>query len=143
MPSTLYTATATAWGGREGRVESTDRRVALQLSVPKALGGDDGQGTNPEQLFAAGYAACFHSALKAAARQEKIDVVESAVSVTVGMVGGLAEGIDLTVRIEAELPDVPDDQARNLLAAAHRGCPYSRATQGNVAAELVLVQTDD
>ncbi|WP_084550555.1 Ohr family peroxiredoxin [Actinomadura rifamycini] len=94
MPSTLYTATATAWGGREGRVESTDRRVALDLSVPKALGGDDGRGTNPEQLFAAGYAACFHSALKAAARQEKIDVAESAVSVTVGMVGGLAETDD-------------------------------------------------
>lgn len=143
MPPTFYTATATAWGGREGRVESSDRRLSAQLSVPAALGGDDGPGTNPEQLFAAGYAACFHSALKALARQQKIDVAESAVSVTVGMTGGLAEGIDLTVRIEAELPGVAHAPAEALLAAAHQACPYSRATRGNIDAELVLSKTDD
>jgi Ohr subfamily peroxiredoxin len=143
MPPTLYTATATAWGGRAGRVESTDQRLAAQLSVPGALGGDDGPGTNPEQLFAAGYAACFHNALKAIARQQKLDVEESAVSVTVGMVGGVAEGIDLTVRIEADIPAVPHDRAEALLAATHELCPYSRATRGNIAAELVLTGTHE
>lgn len=143
MPETLYSATATAWGGRDGRVESTDKRIDLQLSIPKALGGDDGPGTNPEQMFASGYAACFHSALKAIARQQKVDVSQSAVSVTIGMVGSLSEGIDLTARIEAELPGVEPDTARALLDAAHQGCPYSRATRGNITAELVLVDSDD
>ncbi len=76
--STLYEATATAWGGRDGRVSSSDDRVDLNLSIPKGMGGDDGPGTNPEQLFAAGYAACFHSALKAIARSQKVDVADSA-----------------------------------------------------------------
>jgi Ohr subfamily peroxiredoxin len=143
MPDTLYSATATAWGGRDGRVESTDKRIDLQLSVPKALGGDDGPGTNPEQMFASGYAACFHSALKAIARQQKVDVSQSAVSVTIGMVGSLAEGIDLAARIEAELPGVDPDTARALLDAAHQGCPYSRATRANITTELVLVDSDE
>lgn len=143
MPDTLYSATATAWGGRDGRVESTDQRIALQLSVPKALGGDDGPGTNPEQMFASGYAACFHSALKAIARQQKVDVSHSAVSVTIGMTGSLAEGIDLTATIEAELPGVDPGTARALLDAAHQGCPYSRATRGNIATELILATSDE
>jgi Ohr subfamily peroxiredoxin len=143
MPDTLYSATATAWGGRDGRVESTDKRIALQLSVPKALGGDDGPGTNPEQMFASGYAACFHSALKAIARQQKVDVSQSAVSVTIGMVGSLTEGIDLTATIEAELPGVDPETARALLDAAHQGCPYSRATRGNIKAEVILVDSDE
>src|ERR1700712_417614 len=112
MPDTLYSATATAWGGREGRVESSDQRVGLQLSIPKAMGGDDGPGTNPEQLFASGYAACFHSALRAIARQQKVDVTDSAVSVTIGMVGGLEQGIDLTARIEAQIPNVDREVAK-------------------------------
>jgi Ohr subfamily peroxiredoxin len=143
MTDTLYSTTATAWGGREGRVESADKRLEVQLSVPKALGGDDGPGTNPEQMFAAGYAACFHSALRAIARQQKVDVSESAVSVTISMVGSLAEGIDLAATIEAELPGVERDTALALLAAAHQGCPYSRATRGNIRAELTLVDTED
>jgi len=143
MTDTLYSTTATAWGGREGRVESADKRLGMQLSVPKVLGGDDGPGTNPEQMFAAGYAACFHSALRAIARQQKVDVSESAVSVTIGMVGSLAGGIDLTARIEAELPGVGRDTAQALLEAAHQGCPYSRATRGNIRAELTLVDNED
>jgi osmotically inducible protein OsmC len=143
MPDTLYSATATAWGGREGRVESSDQRVGLQLSIPKAMGGDDGPGTNPEQLFASGYAACFHSALRAIARQQKVDVTDSAVSVTIGMVGGLEQGIDLTARIEAQIPNVDREVAKALLDAAHQGCPYSRATRGNIAAEVVLLADED
>ncbi|MGI3780688.1 MAG: organic hydroperoxide resistance protein [Janthinobacterium lividum] len=142
MPDTLYSATATAWGGREGHVESTDKRVDLQLSVPKSLGGDDGAGTNPEQMFAAGYAACFHSALKAIGRSQKLDVSESAVTVTISMVGSLTEGIDLAARIEAELPGLDREAAQSLLEAAHAGCPYSRATRGNIEASISLVDSE-
>ncbi|WP_380173747.1 organic hydroperoxide resistance protein [Kineococcus sp. DHX-1] len=141
--STLYEATATAWGGRDGRVSSSDDRVDLNLSTPKGMGGDDGPGTNPEQLFAAGYAACFHSALKAIARSQKVDVADSAVSVTVGVTGGLAQGIDLAVTIEAQLPGVEEQVARGLLDAAHQTCPYSRATRGNVVQDVRLVTDED
>lgn len=143
MAETLYSATATAWGGREGRVQSADNRVDLQLSVPKPLGGDDGPGTNPEQLFASGYAACFHSALKALGRQQGLDLTESAVSVTIGMTGSLSAGIDLAARIEAEIPGVEAGTARALLDAAHQTCPYSRATKGNIVTEVVLAAAED
>lgn len=142
MP-TMYEATATAWGGRDGRVSSSDDRLDLSLSIPKGMGGDDGPGTNPEQMFAAGYAACFHSALKGIARMRKLDISESAVSVTVGVTGGMSEGIDLAVKIEAQLPGLEETVARDLLDAAHATCPYSRATRGNVAQELVLVTDED
>jgi Ohr subfamily peroxiredoxin len=139
MPDTIYSATSTAWGGREGRVASDDGRVDLALSIPKSMGGDDGPGTNPEQLFAAGYAACFHSALRAIARAERVDVSNSAVSVTVRLVGDLAAGeIGLAARIEAELPGVDYATSQSLLDATHQLCPYSRATRGNIHAELVL-----
>ncbi|MEZ0165397.1 organic hydroperoxide resistance protein [Kineococcus sp. LSe6-4] len=141
--STLYEATATAWGGRDGRVSSSDDRVDLSLSIPRGMGGDDGPGTNPEQLFAAGYAACFHSALKAIARAQKVDVTDSAVSVTVGVTGGLSQGIDLAVTIEAQLPGVDEQVARGLLDAAHQTCPYSRATRGNVRQDVRLVSDED
>ena len=141
--ATMYEATATAWGGRDGRVSSSDDRLDVSLSIPKGMGGDDGPGTNPEQMFAAGYAACFHSALKGIARMRKVDVSESAVSVTVGVTGGMAEGIDLAVKIEAQLPGLEESVARELLDAAHQTCPYSRATRGNVVQELVLVTDED
>ncbi|WP_432543745.1 organic hydroperoxide resistance protein [Kineococcus sp. SYSU DK002] len=141
--ATMYEATATAWGGRDGRVSSSDDRVDLNLSIPAGMGGDDGPGTNPEQLFAAGYAACFHSALKAVARSRKLDVSESAVSVTVAVTGGLAEGIDLAVTIEAHLPGLDPEAAQSLLDTAHQTCPYSRATRGNVQSQLRLVTDED
>jgi Ohr subfamily peroxiredoxin len=142
MADTLYSATATAWGGRDGRVESSDRRVELQLSIPGSMGGDDGPGTNPEQLFATGYAACFHSALKAVARQQKVDVSDSAVSVTISLVGALPE-LSLAARIEAQLPGVDRPTGEKLLQAAHQVCPYSRATRGNIEAELALLDDED
>lgn len=134
--SALYEATSTAWGGREGRVASEDGRVDLNLSVPKGLGGDDGPGTNPEELFATGYAACFHSALKLVAGQQKIDVKDSAVSVTVALDGGPSEGFNLSGRIEAELPGLDQETADKLVHAAHEVCPYSRATRGNIDVEV-------
>ncbi len=139
MGDALYEATSTAWGGREGRVESSDGRVKLDLSVPKGLGGDDGPGTNPEQLFATGYAACFHSALKLVARNAKVDITDSAVSVSVALVGSPATGLDLAVRIEAELPGVDPAVASGLLDQADAVCPYSRATRGNVSHLVSLV----
>lgn len=141
--ATMYEATATAWGGRDGRVSSSDDRLDVNLSIPRGMGGDDGPGTNPEQMFAAGYAACFHSALKAIARARKLDVAESAVSVTVAVTGGLQEGIDLAVTIEAQLPSLEEAVARELLDAAHATCPYSRATRGNVVQTLHLVTDED
>jgi lipoyl-dependent peroxiredoxin len=138
MADQLYSATATSWGGRDGRVVSSDKRVDLALSIPKGLGGDDGPGSNPEQLFAAGYSACFHSALKLIARQRKVDVAGSAVSVTVG----LNADFTLSVRIEGQIPGVDAAAARELLAAAHGVCPYSKATHGNIVAEIVVAEDD-
>lgn len=136
----VYAATATAWGGREGHAASSDGRLDLHLSVPAAMGGDDGPGTNPEQMLATGWAACFHQALKGAARARKADVSESAVTVTVGLERSDA-GFDLAARIEAEVPGVDPATAQDLLAAAHAACPYSRATRGNIRQEVVLVDS--
>jgi osmotically inducible protein OsmC len=138
MGDTLYSALATAWGGREGRVATSDNKLSLQLSFPKELGGD-GVGTNPEQLFAAGYSACFHSALKLIAAQRNIDVSESAVSVTVNLLGG--DGFSIGAKIEAELPGIDHESALDLVAAAHEVCPYSKATRGNIPVELSVTQS--
>lgn len=141
MSDTIYTTTATSWGGRDGKVATDDARLTVSLSMPEALGGDNGPGTNPEQLFAAGYAACFHSGLRLVAGAKKLDVRESAISVTVSMVGSLAEGrLGLAARIEAQLPGVDPEAARELLEATHQVCPYSNATRGNVPVELVLIE---
>ncbi len=123
MTTTIYSATSTAWGGREGRVASSDNRVDLQLSIPKGLGGDDGSGTNPDQLFATGYAACFHSALKAVARGKKADVTDSAVSVTIELLRDDEGAIGLGARIEAQIPGLERATAQELLEAAHAMCP--------------------
>ncbi|WP_261555051.1 organic hydroperoxide resistance protein [Frankia tisae] len=142
MTTAIYSATSTAWGGREGRVASSDNRVDLQLSIPKGVGGDDGPGTNPEQLFATGYAACFHSALKAVARGKKADVTDSAVSVTIELLRDDEGAVSLGARIEAQIPGLERATAQELLEAAHAMCPYSRATKGNIPSEVVLVDND-
>lgn len=143
MADPIYSATSTAWGGREGRAASEDGRVDVTLSIPKSMGGDDGPGTNPEQLFATGYAACFHSALKSVARRERIDLSDSAVSVTISLVGSLAAGLDLAARIEAQIGGIDPEVAHRLLAAAHATCPYSRATRNNISQEVILLGADD
>ncbi len=140
MSDALYSATSTAWGGREGRVVSSDERLDLQLSIPASIGGDDGPGTNPEQLFATGWAACFHSALKVVARQQKADVSESAVSVTVSLVMNTEGGFDIAGHIEAELPGLDHATASALVAEAHKVCPYSRATRNNITVEVSSVE---
>ena len=143
MADSIYSTTSTAWGGREGRASSEDGRVDVTLSVPKEMGGDAGPGTNPEQLFATGYAACFHSALKGAARRAKVDISDSAVSVTISLVGPGPGSIDLAARIEAQIGGVDRAVALELLKTAHTICPYSRATRNNISQEVVLLDDAD
>lgn len=133
----LYTAVATATGGRDGRAKSDDGVLDLALVPPKSLGGAGAAGTNPEQLFAAGYAGCFGSAIGAVARAKKITT--GSVSVTAKVTLGTAgQGYGLAVELEASLPDLPRDQAEALVAAAHQVCPYSNATRGNIVVDVKL-----
>ncbi|TFD29709.1 organic hydroperoxide resistance protein [Cryobacterium cryoconiti] len=141
--TTVYTASATSWGGRSGKVVTSDNKLQLDLSIPAEMGGDNGPGTNPEQLFASGWAACFHNALKGVARQQKLDVADSAVTLTVNLIGGMATGFDFEVTIEAQLPGIDEATAQAALEAAHQVCPYSRATRGNIAVNLVVVSDED
>ncbi len=127
----LYTATATATGGRAGRSTSSDNILDVALAAPTELGGPGGA-TNPEQLFAAGYAACFQSALGVVARRYKVDITGSAVTadVTLGSIEGGAYG--LKVALHTSLPGVEADVAQKLVDGAHQVCPYSNATRGNI-----------
>ncbi|UYQ65162.1 organic hydroperoxide resistance protein [Streptomyces peucetius] len=134
----LYTAVATA-NGREGRAVSTDGRIDLPLAFPAALGGN-GQGTNPEQLFAAGYAACFASAMGAIGRQEKIDVKDVSVTAEVSIGKDDTDGgFALSVVMRVELPDhLQGEAGEDLLKKTHAYCPYSKATRGNLPVEIVV-----
>ena len=137
----VYTASATATGdGRNGHVRSADGVLDFDLAVPKEMGGPGGALTNPEELFAAGYAACFHSALKAAARLAKVTLTDTAVTVDIGIgIGRTEQGsMNLTATIEAEIPSVDETTARQLLEAAHQVCPYSNATRGNIEVALTV-----
>ena len=133
----LYTATATATGGREGKVKSDDGALEVSLAVPKGLGGPGGAGTNPEQLFAAGYAACFGSAVAHVARTKKITTgpVHITASVHIGPVGA---AFGLAVDLTASLPELPREQAQALVDAAHQVCPYSNATRNNIDVTVSL-----
>jgi Ohr subfamily peroxiredoxin len=133
----LYQTAATSTGdGRNGRSRTVDGVLDVTLATPKELGGAGGA-TNPEQLFAAGYAACFHSALKLVARKQQVDLAGSAVTAEVGLVRQ-GPGYVLQVAIEAELPGVEAPVAEQLLAAAHQVCPYSHATRGNIDVQVTL-----
>jgi len=133
----LYTAVATATHGREGRAYTSDGKLDVQLAPPVELGGN-GQGTNPEQLFAAGYAACFASALALVGRQAKVDLADAAVTGEVG-IGKQGEGFGLKVTLRVELPDTVDrETGSRLVEAAHQVCPYSNATRGNIEVDLVV-----
>jgi Ohr subfamily peroxiredoxin len=132
-----YTAVATA-NGRDGRAVSSDGKIDLPLSVPREMGGS-GEGTNPEQLFAAGYSACFASALSAVARQSRQDVRDVSVTAEVGIGGDLKSGFGLSVALRIELPDeLQNGAGKELVDRAHQVCPYSNATRGNIPVELVI-----
>lgn len=137
--SVLYTARATADKGRQGRAYSDDKRLDVALSTPAALGGDDGPGTNPEQLFAAGYAACFMSAMTLVAQQAGVKLPAGAqVSAEVG-IGPRAEGgFGLEVALTAALPGLDADLANELMVKTETVCPYSNATRGNVKTVMKL-----
>ncbi|HUD52579.1 organic hydroperoxide resistance protein [Parvibaculum sp.] len=137
----LYEAQATSSGGRTGEAKTADGRLAVKLDTVKELGGAGGDGTNPEQLFAAGYSACFHSAMKFVAGQKKIRVpADSAVTAHVG-IGPNEKGVGfaLDVTLEVSLPGLDHAEAEALVHEAHQVCPYSNATRGNVDVKLVVL----
>lgn len=133
----LYTAVATAENGRDGRVASHDGNLDVVVNPPKEMGGS-GAGTNPEQLFAAGYSACFQGALGVVARREKADISGSTVTASVGIGKTEAGGFGLEVAITASIPNVDEATAKALLEKAHQVCPYSNATRGNIKVELAV-----
>lgn len=132
----IYTATAVATGeGRNGRIESSDGALAADVRMPPELGGPGGA-TNPEQLFAAGYAACFHSALRMVAGKAGADVSDSEVVADVSLHGLEGGGFGLSVALEITLPNVEREVADQLVETAHQVCPYSNATRGNIDVSL-------
>ena len=134
-PKAIFHTSATAHGGRAGHIETPDHHLDVKLSVPGEIGGHGGGGTNPEQLFAAGYAACFQSAIGTIARREKIEFGDSLVTAQVGLMrDGL--GFALDVELHITLPGLSREQAEALVHKAHQVCPYSRAIQGNVDVRL-------
>jgi lipoyl-dependent peroxiredoxin len=135
----LYTAHATAYGdGRNGHVTSSDDVLDVDLAVPKEMGGPGGELSNPEQLFAAGYSACFHSALKLVAARAKASAEGSTVEASVG-IGRQGAGFGLTVALVVALPELEKAQALELVEQAHQVCPYSNATRGNIDVTLSVV----
>jgi Ohr subfamily peroxiredoxin len=137
----LYTATATATDkGRNGRTRSADGTLDLALSMPEAMGGPGGDGTNPEQLFALGYAACFANAMRSVARRAGDESVVDGATVTaevdIGAIGGGRFG--LAVRLAADVPGLAQAEAEDLVAKAHERCPYSNATRGNIDVGLTV-----
>ena len=134
-----YRTRATATGGRDGEARSEDGRFTAKLSTPKELGGAGGDGTNPEQLFAAGYSACFIGALKAAGQQLGLKVpADTTVAATVGIGPRDAGGFGITADLEVTLPGLDRADAQRLVDAAHQICPYSNATRNNVDVGLTL-----
>jgi lipoyl-dependent peroxiredoxin len=135
----LYTANVVATGGREGHAQSDDHALSVQLSTPQALGGAGGPGTNPEQLFGAGYAGCFLGALKFVASKSRIVLpAASTIAARVG-IGPIPTGFALKVQLQITVPGLPTEQVQQLVEQAHIVCPYSNATRGNIDVELVVV----
>jgi Ohr subfamily peroxiredoxin len=135
----LYRASAEATGGRDGRAISSDGILDVELTTPKELGGAGGKGTNPEQLFAAGYSACFIGAMKVVAGQAKLPMPEDAsIEGEVG-IGKIPGGMSIEVELKISLPGMEDAQAEKLIDEAHKLCPYSNATRGNIDVKLTRV----
>ena len=134
----LYTTSATSYGGRDGRAVIEDGSLEIELSTPRELGGAGGAGNNPEQLFAAGYSACFLGALKLVAGRRKLALpADSRITGKVG-IGPIASGFGIEVELTIRLPGLPRDQAQALVEQAHVVCPYSNATRGNIDVSLVV-----
>ena len=135
----LYRAHATATGGRDGRAVVEDAKLDLKLTTPKELGGPGGAGTNPEQLFAAGYSACFLSAMKFVAGRDKVALpADTSIAGSVG-IGPIPNGLGIEVELKIWIPGLARDAALALVQKAHVVCPYSNATRGNIDVKLTLV----
>ena len=136
--SILYTAEAIVTGGREGSARTTDGRLDVKLNIPKELGGPGGDGTNPEQLFAAGYAACFLSAVKLVGRLNKTPVGDDASIHAIVGTGRAGERYALETELRVSLPGFDQASAEHIVEEAHKRCPYSNATRGNMEVRLVV-----
>ncbi len=135
----LYRATATSFGGRDGTSRSSDGILDLKLTTPKELGGNGAPGTNPEQLFAAGYSACFIGALKFVAGKEKVNLpAETSIVATVG-IGKIATGFGIEAELQVSAPGIERSVLQGLVEKAHVVCPYSNATRGNIAVKLTIL----
>jgi Ohr subfamily peroxiredoxin len=136
----VYTAQATVKGGREGHVRSSDGVIDIDLKVPKEMGGPGGAASNPEQLFAAGYAACFEGAMRFVAGQKKVHISDASVTAHVSIGPREPTGFGIAVKLEVSLPGLDRAVAQDLVDTAHNDiCPYSHATRGNVDVEIVLL----
>ncbi|MCQ4167296.1 organic hydroperoxide resistance protein [Tahibacter harae] len=139
IATVLYRAQAKATGGREGQASSDDNALNVKLSTPRELGGAGGPGTNPEQLFAAGYSACFIGAMKFVAGQQKIALpADTSIEGLVG-IGQIPQGFGIEVELKISIPGMPREQAEALVEKAHQVCPYSNATRGNIDVTLTVV----
>lgn len=139
LDKVLYTAHATVTGGRDGRAVSSDNVLDVKLTTPRELGGAGGDGTNPEQLFAAGYSACFIGALKVVASREKIALpADTSIQGNVG-IGPVGQAFGIQAELKISLPGLPREQAEALVEKAHQVCPYSNATRGNIDVTLTIV----
>lgn len=134
----LYKAEVTVTGGRNGHARSSDGAFEVDLSVPQEMGGAGGQGTNPEQLFATGFAACFQSALMTVARRKNLDASHSIVTAQVGIGPTGRGGYSLEVELHIQLPGLERSAREELVAIADTVCPYSNATRGNIPVRLIL-----
>ena len=140
IENVVYRAYAEATGGRDGRAISSDGVLDIELTTPKELGGAGGQGTNPEQLFAAGYSACFIGAMKFVAGRDKLPMpADTSVEGVVG-IGQIPQGFGIEVALRVSLPGMNDEQAQQLIERAHQVCPYSNATRGNIDVTLTRVE---
>ncbi len=139
LQKVLYTANTHTTGGRDGgSAKSDDEKLNVKLSAPTALGGNDGPGTNPEQLFAAGYSACFIGALKAVAGPQKIKIPEDTYIDASVSIGPIEQGFGIEAELTVSLGDMDKTQAEELVAQAHKVCPYSNATRGNIKVTLTV-----
>lgn len=135
----LYTAQASVSGGRDGRATSQDNAIDLKLTTPRGLGGLGGDGTNPEQLFAAGYAACFTGALKLVASQQKVIIPATTTIEGLVGIGPIDHGFGIEVELRISVPGLEKALVKDLVAKAHEVCPYSNATRGNIDVRLVVL----
>lgn len=139
IEKTLYQGKATSTGGRDGRSQTSDNSVEVRLTTPKELGGAGGAGTNPEQLFAMGYSACFIGALKVAAMQQKTKLPDDTSIEAIVGIGKIPGGFGIEAELKINVPGMDKEQAQALVEKAHGICPYSNATRGNIEVTLTVL----